>query len=127
MNGKKNSPSVRSEGKKTLKGDIILISCAFLIALLGAVALFVLRETGSRVIVSVDGDRHSEYPLSRDIRVVIESGESGDKHNTLVISDGHAYVSEADCPGHDCVDTRPISYEGETIICIPNRVVISIE
>ena len=63
-------------------------------------------------------------PLDTDTKLEIES-ESG--VNFLVIEDGKAYVSEADCPDKICVDHAPISRVGETIVCLPHGVVIAIE
>ena len=40
---------------------------------------------------------------------------------------GEAYVSEADCPDGICAAHRPISHVGETIVCLPHRVVIKVE
>ena len=33
----------------------------------------------------------------------------------------------ADCHNHDCVNHRPISKDGENIICLPHKIVIQIE
>ncbi len=45
----------------------------------------------------------------------------------LVIANGQADVTEADCPDHICVKHRPISRAGESIVCLPNRVVVTVE
>ena len=34
---------------------------------------------------------------------------------------------EADCPDQTCVKKHSIKYEGETIVCLPHKVVISID
>jgi hypothetical protein len=44
----------------------------------------------------------------------------------LVISDGKADMESADCPNQICVHHSAISHTGETIVCLPNRVVIEI-
>lgn len=44
----------------------------------------------------------------------------------LVISDGKADMESADCPNQICVHHGAISHTGETIVCLPNRVVIEI-
>ena len=45
----------------------------------------------------------------------------------LVIEDGKAYMEEADCPNQICVHHSPVSHKGETIVCLPNRVVIEVQ
>ena len=44
----------------------------------------------------------------------------------LVIKDGEAYMQEADCPNQICVHHSSVSHKGETIVCLPNRVIIEI-
>ena len=44
----------------------------------------------------------------------------------LIIKDGEAYIQEADCPNQICVHHSPVSHKGETIVCLPNRVIIEI-
>ena len=117
----------KKEGRSKYRNDILLLSLVLAAAILGALLISFLREDGKTVTVSVDGELFGQYPLAEDKTVEIASGESGDNRNLLVISNGKAYVSDADCPNHDCVRVRAISSEGETIICVPNRVVISID
>lgn len=45
----------------------------------------------------------------------------------MVIEDGKVYMQEADCPNQICVHHTPISHRGETIVCLPNRIVIEID
>ena len=52
-------------------------------------------------------------------------GETG--YNILQIRDGKADMISADCHNHDCVNHRPISKDGENIICLPHKIVIQIE
>ena len=44
----------------------------------------------------------------------------------LIISDGKADMESADCPNQICVHHSAISHTGETIVCLPNRVVIEV-
>lgn len=46
--------------------------------------------------------------------------------NHLIIKDGEAWISEADCPNHDCVKKGKISRNGEMLVCIPHRLTVSI-
>ena len=45
----------------------------------------------------------------------------------LTIKSGKAYMSEAGCPDKVCVSQGEISRTGESIICLPNRIVVTIE
>ena len=109
--------------KRKRKNDVILIAALTLtFALIGA-CLLLLGKQGDTVTVTVDGKLYGEYPLARDTAVEILS-ESG--HNLLVIRDGAALVEDASCPDGICAAHRPISRNGESIICLPNKVVISV-
>ena len=58
--------------------------------------------------------------------VEIITGETNERKNVLVISEGAAYVSEANCPDGICAAHKPVSHNGESIICLPNKVVIKV-
>lgn len=92
----------------------------------GALALFLLltRQTGGYVSVQVDGEVLMELPLNEDTELVLGEGEHT---NTLVIRDGTAWVAEASCPDQVCVRQGAIRYEGESIVCLPHKLVIAIE
>ena len=46
--------------------------------------------------------------------------------NILVIKDGSAYMEEASCKDHICMNMGHISQVGETIICLPNEVFVKV-
>ena len=80
---------------------------------------------GSIIVLSIVGIFiKGRYALSQDREVVIEDGKGGT--NTLVIEDGKAYVSQANCPGQDCVEQGSISLNNQSIICLPHRLAIII-
>lgn len=118
-----------NENKKKIKNDIIFIAAVVLIIGVIAGIMFLFREEGASVEVSVDGKLYGTYSLSKNQTIEIRSG---DKYNILVIENGKAYVSEANCPHGDtyynkCTNKKPISYTGESILCKEHRVVIEIK
>lgn len=46
--------------------------------------------------------------------------------NTIKIKDGAVFMLEADCPDHLCEASHPISKPNEILVCMPNRVILSI-
>ena len=46
--------------------------------------------------------------------------------NHLIIKDGQADMIEADCPDQICVEHISISKNKETIVCLPNKVIVEI-
>ena len=45
---------------------------------------------------------------------------------TIRLEPGRVCIGESACPSQDCVHTGWISRAGEQIICLPNRLVISL-
>ena len=82
------------------------------------------REEGAVAVVTVDGAEVARYPLDVPCEVVLH-GTDGE--NVLVIEDGAAFIREADCPDKVCVRTGKIRYRGETIVCLPHRLMIRIQ
>ena len=77
---------------------------------------------GGWAVVTVDGREVGRYPLSEDVTVTI--GEAD--YNVLQIADGQAAVTEANCGDHTCVRTGAVSRAGETIVCLPHRLIVEI-
>lgn len=74
--------------------------------------------------VQIDGETVLELPLGQDTQVVL--GDGGHT-NTLVIKNGAAQVIAADCPDQVCVRQGAIRYSGESIVCLPHKLIVSIE
>ena len=109
---------------KTIRNDILFIAALLVtIALIGG-GFFLFRPEGSTVTVTVGGEAYGTYSLSVNTVVDIETGEG--ELNRLVIQDGKAHVETATCPDGICSSHRPISRKGESIVCLPNRVVITV-
>ena len=106
--------------------DIILIICIIVAALIffAAYKLY-FNKSGKFVTIKVDGKVTASYPIDIDKTITIK-GVNGGK-NILKISGGKADMTDADCPDQTCVKKHSIKYEGETIVCLPHKVVISID
>lgn len=111
--------------KKALrKGDFVLFFFFAAAALLIAAApLLSPAQTAQRVRVTVQGTEYGVYPLNKDAKIEID--QNGHK-NILVIKDKTVHMDYSDCHNQVCVDTGVISRTGETIVCLPNRVVAEI-
>ncbi len=105
------------------KNDILLILGLLLAA---GVLWFFLRPggTGAYVVITQHGSEISRYALHENRTVEITDPDHG--FNTLIIENGEAYVSSADCGDLTCVHTGKVSREGERIICLPHELVIEI-
>lgn len=111
---------------KAHRNDCLLILVILAVAAAAFAAFYLTMQRGDTVQVSVDGVVTERYDLQKDICTVITTGENGQNTNVLVIKDGKAFVESASCPDKICVGHRPISHVGETVVCLPHKVVISV-
>ena len=118
-------PTAHGGGRK-FRNDLIFIAAVLALVAIGAAALFFLRGEGSTVQVEVNGTVTGTYSLSVDREVEILTGENGEERNLLVIKDGKATVTAATCPDGICTSHKPISREGESIVCLPHKVVVTV-
>lgn len=107
--------------KKKLLFDILLIVLAIAISLVFLLVIELQKQDGETVVVIIDGEIVKEYKLSEDGRYEINGGT-----NILVITNGEAYVEEANCPDGLCKKQGKISMTDERIVCLPNKVIIEI-
>ncbi len=108
--------------KKKERNDRILIVGIIGCAVLLTIAFFLMRSSvGTTVVVSVDGKEYGRYSLLKE--QVVQIGDT----NTLVIHNHEADMLFAECPDQICVKHTPISGTDENIICLPNKVVVTIE
>ena len=109
-----------------IRNDVLLVAVLLLLCAVGILYLFVFREGGDTVRVTVDGELYGVYSLRENITEEIRTGEDGDQFNRLIIQDGRAFVESASCPDGICVGHRPIFRNGESIVCLPHGVVITV-
>ena len=106
------------------KNDFKLIIGILLVAgVVFAWSHFVMQKEGGQAGVYVDGEASATYSLEQDGEYEIET-DGG--RNVLVIKDGEADMTEADCPDGLCVKRHSISKNGETIVCLPHKVVVEV-
>lgn len=101
--------------------DIVVISALLLVALSVFGVSMLTRETGNMAVVEIDGVVIAEYPLNVDGTFSLNGGT-----NTLVIENGAAYLSYSNCPDHSCENMGKIHYVGQTIVCLPNHLSVTV-
>ncbi len=110
-----------SAGKKT-RADLIVIAALLLLAGILYLVLNIGRQEGGVAVVRVDGVETERHSLKVDGTFPLNGGS-----NILVISDGQAWLSEANCPDLLCVRQGKIHYTGQVITCLPNRLTVTVE
>ena len=107
---------------KKLRNDLILIAALLLIAGVLYLALNLGRQEGGVAVVRVDGVEVERHSLSVNGTFPLNGGSK-----ILVIEDGKAWLSDADCPDLLCVKQGKIHYTGQVITCLPNRLTVTVE
>ena len=120
-----HTPTVKHDGRIFRNDLIFILSLLLTVSLLG-LCFFLMRGEGDTVTITVDGELFGTFSLRDDRTVEIRTGEQDGQCNILIIRNGEAYVSEATCPDGICAAHRPISRRGESIVCLPHRVVITV-
>lgn len=100
-----------------------------LVVLLSAAALFVreLPQTTDGALtltVSSDGSVLASAPLAA--MQGEHRYESGGCTLTLLVEDGSVRIVSSDCPNQDCVHTGAISRAGQSIVCLPARLSVTL-
>lgn len=105
------------------KTDLLLV----VLALVAAAGIYLFysagAEKGKGVEITVDGESRAFLPLDTNdsIRIDTETG-----YNVVTVKDGEVMVTEADCRDQICVDHKKIRKTGETIVCLPHKLVVTI-
>ena len=73
-------------------------------------------------VISIDGRETERLPLVPTERTYQSRGY----HVTVEVTAEGARVSHADCPTQDCVHTGTITRPGQSIVCLPARVVVTL-
>ena len=82
------------------------------------------KKDGAFVQIKVDGQVVNTIPVNQNETLTIEGYQGG--NNIVTIENGGVTMTDADCPDKLCVKTGRISKTGETIVCLPHRVVVEI-
>lgn len=112
----------RSAAKRRIPAEVLAVIILLAAAGIAWLAISLVSDSGAVAVVRIDGEEAGRYSLSKDGVYFLNGGS-----NTLVISDGAAWISEADCPDKICVSMGKIKSGGQVITCLPNRLTVTIE
>lgn len=108
--------------------EIILIAGLLAVSILsfGMVRFFQNATTKNAVVViTVDGKEYGRYSITEEKKIRIPGKEGNE--NVVLIHKGYVKMKTASCPDKICVHHRKISKNGESIVCLPNKVVVEIQ
>jgi len=102
------------------RGDIIITATVVLAAaILGLVITFT-ASAGRKVVIKQNNEVLYELQLAKDEKIELEG-------NTVEIKNGEVDVINASCKNQICVRHKKINKKGESIVCLPNKVIVEIK
>ena len=102
------------------RGDLIVLAALLAFSAVLGIAFIVCRPEPEYVSVKADGMEIARLPLDEDCVFRVGDG------NTIEICGGSVRMMEADCPDKICVKTGSISRSGQSIVCAPHKVVVTV-
>lgn len=108
--------------------DICIAVTILMLSIMGYAYVAIFSSAApSAVVIEIDGREYARYPMggvSNTVRLPIKTKLG---YNLIEITPNSARILEADCPDKLCVVQGAISKAGQTIVCLPHRLVIHIE
>ena len=112
------------------KMDIVIIAVLLIISFTPHLIFFKTSQKSSKnnyAIIQVDGKIHKKIDLSKvkkseKVNLNLPNGK-----NTLLIKDNSIQMDSANCNDALCVKQGNISKVGQTIICLPHKLIIEIK
>ena len=103
-------------------GDIIFIAILIIIICLSLIPIFSDSQSveDSTVYIEIDGVKYAEVPLDSNEEIVIENV------GTVIIDGMQVRIENTTCKDKLCERMGNISKSYQSIICLPNKVIIKI-
>lgn len=111
---------------KRKKTDIIVFVVVIAAALIiqGLILIYTNSKEVNYVAIRHDGNEIAKYKIDENKEYDFKDGEY---ENHIVIKDGQVYMESANCRDHICVKQGKIDKAGQTIVCLPHKLVVEIQ
>ena len=107
------------------KADIVLFILILVFGLAVSWWSLTTNMSGDKAIVTVDGNLYGTYSLLED--QTIEVAQADGHTNYITIKDGTVSMAYSTCKNQVCVNAGAISETKDSIVCLPNKVMIEIQ
>lgn len=105
------------------KADVILAIILVVLGISASVFSVMNVSDGQAVVIYVDGNEFGRYDLAKDQSIEVKQQ---DHSNEIIIKDGSVSMIFSDCKNQVCVNTGEISKTSQSIVCLPNKVMVEI-
>lgn len=107
------------------KRDILFLAALVVLGISFTCWIFRPGPSGDSILeVRLNGKVEMQLPLNKNTDKWISNSHGTTNH--FQIQDSKVKMIAADCHDQTCVSTRSISKPGETIVCLPHRLVLAI-
>ena len=100
---------------------IFIFASIFLVFSLLALVISMQEPDDETVVIKVDGELHKELNINEDGMFVIKTN---DGHSIVNVKNREVFVVEATCPDKICVKHGKLLNKYDSIVCLPNKIVI---
>ena len=108
------------------RGDVVILILALLLCAAPLLMLLPTPSAPTRAVVRQNGAVLCTLPLGVDTEKEILSPD-GSGFNLVRVQSGTVCIADADCSDRTCVRMGAISRAGETLVCLPHRLTITLE
>ena len=124
------------------KGDIFVFIFCLFIGIMAGVLLIITKRNGDFLTIRYDGDVIKTIPVAANTRQILLFEKdhcitfneeitasiytSYENYNVITVDNGKVSVTATDCPDKICKNHKEISKEGESIICLPHKLIIEL-
>lgn len=106
----------------TLLDVVLIVSVIFISIVLGVI--FSSRQSGKTAVISVEEKVVASLKLNINATEEIKTDYG---HNLVVIENGKCFIKNADCRDGICVSRGKINKVGESIVCLPHKLIVEIK
>jgi len=111
------------------KGDLIVV----VILVVAVIGWFGINQLGrskaeTQAVIEVNGSIYKTVPIASGMKqkkVHIELDNN--RHIDIVVDENGAFVEDVVCPDKICQKTGVVNKVGQSIVCLPNKVVVYID
>lgn len=102
------------------KNDFKMVVLVILMVVLVICTINYTSKAGNYAIIYINGEVYKEVKLTKSMEVNVNNT------NTLMVENGYAYITFANCPDKLCMKQGKINKTDESIVCLPNKINVKI-
>lgn len=100
---------------------VVVVVAAIILFLAGCLVNYFMPA--GNAVITIDNKEYETISLKENERIVIDN-EYG--KNVIIIKDGQVFMESGDCSDKTCVKQGKIMKTGQSIVCLPHRITVTI-